>query len=249
MEIKQNSQLPPWVQGPFELINHANDHLNRDGDIDRRMALIGFDNAIEVCIDVYLNLPQVIRDDIQVTRVEAEKAKNNFYLKADFLKRLFSEKNIPDSLPYNEIIWYHKLRNELYHSGNGMVPEVNALKGAKAAALLIFNALFDIDISSRFGKTTLAQSAKVADKPISDAELVNRADVIKQVWASKDMDTFSYIKLLPDGRFGIEVAKPTRKGLAIVTAYIPKENDLQKIEKQFLSEGHTFLGDESSFKK
>jgi hypothetical protein len=47
-------QPNPWLHGPLELIKHANGHLLADGDTDRRIALIGFDNAIEVCIDVFL---------------------------------------------------------------------------------------------------------------------------------------------------------------------------------------------------
>jgi hypothetical protein len=31
---KQGQTLPPWAQGPFELIRHSNDHFKLDGDID-----------------------------------------------------------------------------------------------------------------------------------------------------------------------------------------------------------------------
>ncbi|MBF0408363.1 MAG: hypothetical protein HQM10_13515 [Candidatus Riflebacteria bacterium] len=50
-----------------------------------------------------------------------------------------------------EIVWYHSLRNELYHSGNGMVPEMHVLEGARTAALAVFSTLFKTDISPMLG--------------------------------------------------------------------------------------------------
>jgi hypothetical protein len=42
------SKLKPWAAGPFELIRHADGHLKAGSDFDKRMALISYDNAIEV---------------------------------------------------------------------------------------------------------------------------------------------------------------------------------------------------------
>ena len=53
--------LNPMGRGPFELIKHADGHVKDSGDTDRRIALIGFDNAIEVCIDVFIKLIQTAR--------------------------------------------------------------------------------------------------------------------------------------------------------------------------------------------
>lgn len=44
----KSDDLKPWMRGPFELIRHADRHLKANGDTDRRIALIGFDNAIEI---------------------------------------------------------------------------------------------------------------------------------------------------------------------------------------------------------
>ncbi len=46
--------LPPWAKGPFELLVHAEGHFIAGEDFDRRIALISFDNAIEVAITTYL---------------------------------------------------------------------------------------------------------------------------------------------------------------------------------------------------
>jgi hypothetical protein len=244
-------QLTPWVQGPHELINHAIEHLNKGGDIDRRMALIGFDNAIEVCIDIYLNLPQEVRDDIQITRDEAEKARNNFYSKVEFLKRLFREKKITNLLPFKDIIWYHNLRNELYHSGNGMVPELYVIEGARSAALLVFKALFDIDLSILYGNTSLSQIIKEADEPLNSSKSISR--IIKkngyiQAWQSQrtqknSIETYNLICMLPDGRIGTLVItwNDKKKEWMDVTAYILSDRNLAEVEEHFKSRGATLI--------
>ena len=50
------SPVPRWAVGPFELLVHAEEHFRRADDIDRRLAVIGFDNAIESGITTYLSL-------------------------------------------------------------------------------------------------------------------------------------------------------------------------------------------------
>lgn len=49
----QQPRMPPWTSGPAELFRHAESHRTQRGDTDRRLALIGYDNTIEVCIDTY----------------------------------------------------------------------------------------------------------------------------------------------------------------------------------------------------
>ncbi len=39
-------QLKPWAYGPFEILLHAALHYRVGEDFDRRIAMIGFDNAI-----------------------------------------------------------------------------------------------------------------------------------------------------------------------------------------------------------
>jgi hypothetical protein len=53
--------LPPWAEGPFELIVHGEMHLRSGQEFDRRMALISFDNSIEVSIHTYLGLHPIQR--------------------------------------------------------------------------------------------------------------------------------------------------------------------------------------------
>lgn len=62
----------------MELIRHAHGHFEKDGDTDRRIALIGFDNAIEVCIDVYIRLHPKLRKGVELRREEVDAASKNY---------------------------------------------------------------------------------------------------------------------------------------------------------------------------
>jgi hypothetical protein len=143
--------LKPWMRGPFELIRHADGHLKDNGDTDRRIALIGFDNAIEVSIDVFIRLHPRLRAGVEIKRDEGEQAQRNYHTKIEFLDKHVQARQIPLSIPVDEIVWFHQLRNELYHSGNGMVPEAHVITGARAAALAVFQALFGLDVSGLLG--------------------------------------------------------------------------------------------------
>jgi hypothetical protein len=90
--INQQENLPPWAKGPFELIYHANEHLCLTGDIDRRVAFIGFDNATEVCIDVFLSLHPKVRGGLELSNDEIEKAKKNYHTKLEFFYKYAREK-------------------------------------------------------------------------------------------------------------------------------------------------------------
>src|SRR6266567_1002740 len=79
------SPLPPWTDGPFELLLHAESHLRAGGDFDRRIALISFDNAIEVAITTYLTLHPIQRGNRQYQNAEVELWLSNYHTKLDFL--------------------------------------------------------------------------------------------------------------------------------------------------------------------
>lgn len=148
MSIAKNTKdLKPWMRGPFELIRHANGHLIDNGDTDRRIALIGFDNAIEVSIDVFVRLHPKLRAGVEIKREEVEQAQRNYHTKIEFLDKHVQARHIALFIPVDEIVWFHQLRNELYHSGNGMVPEEHVIAGARTAALAVFRALFGLDVS------------------------------------------------------------------------------------------------------
>ena len=73
-----SDDLKPWAYGPFELLVHAELHLRGGEDFDRRIALISFDNAIEVAITAYLSLHPIQRRNHEYARAQVEKWLDNY---------------------------------------------------------------------------------------------------------------------------------------------------------------------------
>ncbi|WP_372156945.1 hypothetical protein ACCP96_15415 [Xanthomonas campestris pv. fici] len=77
-------QLKPWAYGPFELLLNAELHYRVGEDFDRRIAMVGFDNAIEVAITTYLGLHPMQRGNREYEREEIQKWLRSYHSKVDF---------------------------------------------------------------------------------------------------------------------------------------------------------------------
>lgn len=137
--------LHPWANGPFELVVHAEGHLLKGDDFDRRIALISFDNAIEVAITTYLTLNPIQRCGRTYLRTDVEKWLDNYYTKLDFLEAELTARGLGWATEKSHIIWAHDQRNEQYHGGQKGTPEKNVLKIIREAALWVFSLLFDVN--------------------------------------------------------------------------------------------------------
>jgi hypothetical protein len=136
--------LQPWAKGPFELLLHAETHLLNGDDFDRRIALISFDDAVEVAITTYLTLNPIQRGGRTYPKADVEKWLGNYYTKLDFLEAELSARSLKWTVEKSYIIWAHDHRNEQYHGGQKGTPEKNVLKVIREAAVWIFSLLFDI---------------------------------------------------------------------------------------------------------
>jgi hypothetical protein len=136
--------LPPWATGPFELLVHAEEHLRAGDDFDRRIALIGFDNAIEITIGAYLSLKPIQRRNRSYPSADVNKWMANYHTKLDFLDDEIAARNATWVVDRAYILWCHDSRNEQYHGGYRGVPEKQVLDIARRAALWIFRLLFEV---------------------------------------------------------------------------------------------------------
>ena len=136
--------LPPWANGPFELLIHAEEHLRAGDDFDRRIALIGFDNAIEITIAAYLSLKPIQRRNRSYPAADVNKWMANYHTKLDFIDDEILARNAAWVVDRTYILWCHDSRNEQYHGGSRGVPEKRDLDIARRAALWIFSLLFDV---------------------------------------------------------------------------------------------------------
>lgn len=131
----------PWAEGPRELMQHAIDHLSEGGDFDRRIAMISIDNAVELMIKTFLGLPRRARGSEGPTRKELESSFNSFPSLLDLIEKYAEQKLSGVSL--EEIEWYHRLRNQLYHSGNGITVELSKVETYLSLAKILYESLFE----------------------------------------------------------------------------------------------------------
>lgn len=136
--------LPPWANGPFELLIHAEGHLINGDDFDRRIALISFDNAIEVTITTYLTLNPIQRGGRSYERVKVERWLKNYHSKLDFFEEELESRGLPWLVERAHIVWCHDNRNVQYHGGNRGIPEMSLLTLVRQAALWTFSLLYEV---------------------------------------------------------------------------------------------------------
>jgi hypothetical protein len=136
-------QLKPWAYGPFEVLLHAETHYRSGEDLDRRIAMIGFDNAIEVAITTYLSLHPIQRGNRTYKRDDVEKWLYNYHTKVEFFFIECGSRSVTVTAKHDEIVWFHEVRNGQYHIGGATVPQRRELDGVRAAAVEVFSVLFD----------------------------------------------------------------------------------------------------------
>lgn len=153
------TSLPPWANGPFELLVHAEGHLRGGEDFDRRISLISFDNAIEVAIATYLTLHPIQRGSRSYLISDIEKWLKNYHTKLDFVAAELGARGLSWEVDRSHIIWAHDHRNEHYHGGKKGTPEKHVLSLIRKAALWIFGVLFDVADAEQRLERAIADSA------------------------------------------------------------------------------------------
>ncbi len=132
-------QGQPWASGPGEILRHGLELLNKDSDTNRRLAMISIDNAVELMVKTYLGLPKRV-SGLTITRKELQEIGESFPALLDGLEKYASDKL--DGVDLGTIEWYHRLRNELYHQGNGLTVERDKVEVYAELANVLFKNLF-----------------------------------------------------------------------------------------------------------
>jgi hypothetical protein len=129
----------PWASGPGEILRHGLSLLKKDSDTNRRLAMISIDNAVELMIKTYLGLPKRITG-LAIARKQYTEISESFPALIDGLEQFAPDKL--DGIDLGTIEWYHRLRNELYHQGNGLTVERDKVEIYAELANRLFKNLF-----------------------------------------------------------------------------------------------------------
>lgn len=170
------SALTPWALGPFEIILHAEMHYRNGEDFDRRIAVVGFDNAIEVAIHTYLNLHPIQRQNRQYLRADVDKWIDNYHTKIEFFESELQRRGVPIICDKAKFIWYHEVRNGQYHVGGATIPQARELEGIREAALWVFSVLFDVpDVESLLDQHVVSRTGDdLPQRSDEDDRLIDR---------------------------------------------------------------------------
>lgn len=141
---------PPWTSGPSEILQHGLALLEKDNDRNRRLSMLSIDNAVELTIKTFLGLPRRI-SGIKLSRKEYQEIIESFPLLLDALEKYASDKL--NGIDLGEIEWFHRLRNQLYHQGNGLTVDKDKVEIYAALAKLLYRNLFGLEIKL-IGKNT-----------------------------------------------------------------------------------------------
>jgi hypothetical protein len=134
----------PWIEGPLELLKHGLEHLKLESAFDARIAMISIDNAIELMIKTYLGLPTRVTGIKRLTRRRYAEICQSFPSLLDGFEEFAPDKLV--GIELGDIEWFHQLRNQLYHEGNGITVEREKVEGYAALAKILFSNLFEIDV-------------------------------------------------------------------------------------------------------
>lgn len=130
---------PPWASGSAEILKHGLELLKKDTDSNRRLAMISIDNAVELMIKTYLGLPKRVTG-LNISRSEYQEFAENFTKLLDALEKYANAKL--DGVDLGEIEWFHRLRNQLYHQGNGLTVERDKVEVYAELSNVLFKNLF-----------------------------------------------------------------------------------------------------------
>ena len=134
----------PWIEGPLELLKHGLEHLQLGSDFDARIAMISIDNAVELMIKTYLGLPSRVTGITGLSRRRYEEISQSFSSLLDGFEEFAPDKIV--GIELGDIEWFHRLRNQLYHEGNGITVEREKVEGYAEIVKILFSNLFTVAV-------------------------------------------------------------------------------------------------------
>ncbi len=132
--------MKPWASGSVELLRHAAQHIECGSPFDNRIAFISVDNAVELMTKTYLGLPKRTRETDGPPRRRLQEASYSFPDLLDLLEEYGADRL--EGVDLGDIEWYHRLRNTLYHEGNGITVDAEKVDGYFQIARILFRNLF-----------------------------------------------------------------------------------------------------------
>lgn len=165
--------MKPWTSGPRELLEHAIEHFEKGSAFDYRISFISIDNSIELMIKTYLGLPKRIRQTDGPSRRRLSEASNSFPELLDLLDDFGADKL--EGIELGDIEWYHRIRNTLYHDGNGVTVDKDKVDSYLQIAVILFNSLFNEEFNT---ETPLEPASVVGEIVLRSSQLEHNLNIL-----------------------------------------------------------------------
>lgn len=226
----------PWMTGPKELLVHGISHLNQSTDFDIRMGMICIDNSVELMIKTYLGLPKRVTNIENLSRNKYNEIIQSFPKLLDALEEYCSEKII--GIDLGDIEWFHRLRNELYHNGNGITVEKTKVLIYAEIAKNLFKNLFEIPILEEDEITDESLVGQYITNWIKFEKLLNSENgrfvppfkKIKELYDNGKINEKTYQEFAELNKFRNDLVhgqkEPEKKNLKIMTEILNKSVDI-----------------------
>ena len=165
-----------WASGALELLNHADEHINKGQAFDQRIVFISIDNSVETAIRTFIFMPFSL-SKVKFSFKEKEEIGNSFPKMVNLLSEKASSKI--SGIELSDIEFYHRLRNQLYHDGTGLSVDKNHLEAYRTIGELLLKSLFKIEFN--YSPTDKSLSSLI----VFWEEIVK---MIKQLFHSNNID-------------------------------------------------------------
>ena len=144
--------------------------------------MISIDNAVELAIKTYLGLPKRIRGTEGPPIKRLQEASLSFPTLLDLLEEF--AKNRLSGIELGDIEVYHRLRNTLYHDGNGVTVDPEYVDGYLQIAKVLLNNLLGVRLEA---EQTNPPSSSLGDLVSKWALLVEEVRNLHALRVQKDI--------------------------------------------------------------
>ena len=145
MDIKEIEFEHPWQVTPTKLIQYGLGFLKGRGDFDRQVAYLLLDVGVENLFKVYLSLDKEITQTPIKYHKRQKAISGSFYKLVETVKESTEDK--VERALFERVKYFHKIRNKLYHQGNGVLPSKYNLKEYGEIAEKLLFELLEVNLS------------------------------------------------------------------------------------------------------
>jgi hypothetical protein len=162
----------PWQKNPAELIQSAIRHLHEQSDIDQLIAFLLLDVGVESTFKTFLLLPDTVTRAKTKYFDRKSAAEGSFHSVVEGVRDAAASRLSAFNMAH--VNYFHSLRNQLYHQGNGIIIPKAQVQEYASLAVDLLRALLNVDLTDELRKPEIEARLK-ADQLTDQINAVKEA--------------------------------------------------------------------------